>query len=61
MSLEKATERRANATRRIKLPGKAMEYAETDPIDIARTLRANSKLGQAEKKLVALEANKNGR
>ncbi|ATU92741.1 hypothetical protein B5P45_25165 [Phyllobacterium zundukense] len=60
MSIEKATERRAKASRQIKLPGKSMQYAATDPVDIARTLRANSKLGQAEKKLAALEA-KNGR
>lgn len=56
MALEKATERRAKASRCIKMPGKVVRFANTDPVDIARELRAKSKLGRREAKLEAAEA-----
>lgn len=56
MAIEKATERRAKSSRRIKMPGKVDRFANTDPVDIARELRAKSRLGQREAKLDAAEA-----
>jgi hypothetical protein len=55
MAIEKATERRSKTQRRIKLPGKVERFADTDPVDIARELRAKSRLGQREAKLDAAE------
>ncbi|RZN10996.1 hypothetical protein CWO91_10240 [Bradyrhizobium genosp. SA-3] len=55
---ERATTKRAlssKQSRRIKLPGKAEVYANTDPIEIARELRAKSKLGKREARLAAAE------
>lgn len=49
--LEKATERRANASRHIKVPGKPRQFANTDPVKIARELRAKSALGKLEARL----------
>lgn len=49
--LEKATERRAKTSRRIKIPGKVEQYAATDPLTIARELRAKSALGKLEARL----------
>ncbi|MBB4364243.1 hypothetical protein GGD65_005301 [Bradyrhizobium sp. CIR18] len=59
---ERATEKRSRSRerRRIKLPGKAEAYANTDPIEIARELRANSKLGKREARLAAAEAKARG-
>jgi hypothetical protein len=53
---EKATERRAKRSRRIKLPGKTAEFSEKDPVEIARELRAKSELGRREARLKAAEA-----
>ncbi|QKC97273.1 hypothetical protein [Mesorhizobium sp. NZP2298] len=53
-NIEKADTARTRTTsksRRIKLPGKPLEYTDTDPIKIARELRAKSALGRAEAKL----------
>ncbi|MCP3406210.1 hypothetical protein [Bradyrhizobium sp. CCGB01] len=53
---EKATSKRTRLTkqsRRIKLPGKSEAYADTDPIEIARELRAKSRLGKREARLDA--------
>lgn len=59
---ELATEKRPQRERRrIKLPGKAEVYADTDPIEIARELRAKSKLGKREARLDAAEAKIRGR
>ncbi|MBB4427990.1 hypothetical protein GGD66_006576 [Bradyrhizobium sp. CIR48] len=60
---EKATSKRTRTSkqsRRIKLPGKAEVYADTDPIEIARELRAKSRLGKREARLVAAEAKARG-
>ncbi|MEB2671221.1 MULTISPECIES: hypothetical protein [Bradyrhizobium] len=43
--LEKATSKRAQSSkqsRRIKLPGESEAFANTDPVEIARELRAQS-------------------
>ncbi|UWU89616.1 hypothetical protein [Bradyrhizobium sp. CB1015] len=42
--------------RRIKMPGKVEVYANTDPVEIARELRAKSRLGKREARLAAAEA-----
>lgn len=55
---EKATSERAQSSklsRRIKLPGRSATYANTDPVEIARELRAKSKLGKREARLAAME------
>jgi hypothetical protein len=54
---ERATENRSRPRerRRIKLPGKAEAYANTDPLEIARELRTKSKLGKREARLAAAE------
>lgn len=59
---ERATEKRSQSRerRRIKLPGRAEVYANTDPAEIARELRAKSKLGKREAKLDAAEAKARG-
>jgi hypothetical protein len=56
MAIEKATERRSKSSRRIKLPGGEVRYADTSPEAIARVLRGKSKLGQREAKLKEAEA-----
>lgn len=43
--------RRAANKRRIRIPGKAERYDNTDPVTIAREMRAKSKLGALERKL----------
>lgn len=56
---ERATSKRARSSkqsRRIKLPGKSEAYANTDPVEIARELRAQSKLGKREARLATAEA-----
>jgi hypothetical protein len=53
-------EKRQRSRRHIKIPGKPAEYASTDPIDIARELRAKSKLGKREARLDAAEKKKRG-
>ncbi|UPT93864.1 hypothetical protein J4G48_0031635 [Bradyrhizobium barranii subsp. apii] len=61
--LEKATAKRAGSSkqsRRIKLPGKSEAYADTDPVEIARELRAQSKLGKREARLAAAEMKARG-
>ncbi|UEM08299.1 hypothetical protein J4G43_026160 [Bradyrhizobium barranii subsp. barranii] len=61
--LEKATSKRAGSTkqsRRIKLPGKSEAYASTDPVEIARELRAQSRLGKREARLAAAEMKARG-
>jgi hypothetical protein len=60
---EKATSKRAGSgkqSRRIKLPGKSETFANTDPVDIARELRAKSKLGEREARLAAAEKKQRG-
>ena len=60
---EKATAKRARSSkqsRRIKLPSKSETYANTDPIEIARELRAKSKLGKREARLAAAETKARG-
>jgi len=42
---------RRGTRRSITLPGKSATFASTDPIAIARALRAQSELGEAERKL----------
>jgi hypothetical protein len=59
--IEKATERRGKISRRIKLPGKPLEYATTEPVEIARKLRAASALGRREAKLADAERKLHGR
>jgi hypothetical protein len=49
-------ERSTKQSRRIKLPGKPEAYTNTDPVEIARELRAKSKLGKREARLAAAEA-----
>ena len=56
MSLERATAKNGKATRAVKLPGKAERQVDTDPVKIARELRAKSTLGKREAKLAAAEA-----
>ncbi len=53
---ENTREKRQKSKRHIKVPGKAAAYASTDPVDIARELRAKSKLGVREARLDAAEA-----
>ncbi|MGB3044966.1 MAG: hypothetical protein WBB98_17470 [Xanthobacteraceae bacterium] len=53
---ENTREKRHRSKRQIKLPGKRDEYSARDPIEIARELRAKSKLGRKEAKLNAAEA-----
>lgn len=53
---ETAREKRQKSKRQIKLPGKREAYSDRDPIEIARELRAKSKLGRKEAKLNAAEA-----
>lgn len=48
-------EKRQKSKRHIKLPGKPATYANTEPVDIARELRAKSKLGKREARLDAAE------
>ncbi|WVT73339.1 hypothetical protein QM996_17965 [Sinorhizobium chiapasense] len=60
MSIERATKKSAKATRSVTLPGKRAAYLSTDPVDIARELRAKSRLGQREAKLAAAEAKLRG-
>lgn len=43
--------RRAASKRSIKLPGMSATFASTNPHDIARELRAKSKLGERERKI----------
>ncbi|EIG56232.1 hypothetical protein [Bradyrhizobium sp. WSM1253] len=60
---EKATSKRARSSkqsRRIKLPGKSEAYADADPVEIARELRAQSKLGKREARLAAAEMKARG-
>jgi hypothetical protein len=57
---ENTREKRQKSKRHIKIPGKPAAYASTDPIDIARELRAKSKLGKREAKLDAAEAKARG-
>lgn len=52
---ETIREKRQKSARRIQVPGKGVVYASTDPIDIARELRAKSKFGKREAKLKAAE------
>lgn len=52
---ETSREKRQKSKRHIKVPGKPATYANTDPIDIARELRAKSKLGKREARLDAAE------
>lgn len=51
--LDRADDRakRAGTKRSIQLPGKTAVFAATNPHDIARDLRAKSKLGEKERKL----------
>lgn len=42
---------RRASKRKIKIPGKSIVYANTDPVTIARELRAKSALGRREKAL----------
>lgn len=46
-----ARSKRLASQRRIKLPGRVEVYDSTNPHDIARELRAESKLGERERKL----------
>lgn len=56
MSLERANERRAKAPRLVKLPGdRNARRSDQDPLEIAKELRAKSRLGQREAKLEAAE------
>lgn len=56
MSLERANEKRAKAPRLIKLPGdKTARRSDRDPLEIAKELRAKSRLGQREARLDAME------
>jgi hypothetical protein len=60
---ERATAKRAltsKQSRRIKLPGKSETYDSTDPVEIARELRAKSKLGKREARLAAAESKARG-
>ncbi len=53
---EKANTKRERSTkvsRRIKIPGAAEIYDNTDPIKIARELRSRSRLGKREARLDA--------
>lgn len=55
-------ERTIKRSRRIKVPGKPETYDNKDPIDIARELRAKSKLGKREANLnAAARKARNGR
>lgn len=60
MSIERATAKRANAHRSVKLPGKTAVLTDDDPIKIARELRAKSSLGRRETKLASAEAKVRG-
>ncbi|NRQ15582.1 hypothetical protein [Ensifer sesbaniae] len=55
MAIERATKKTTKATRSVTLPGKRAAHMTTDPVDIARELRAKSRLGQREAKLAAAE------
>ena len=54
---ETTREQRQKSARHIKVPGKGVAYASTDPVDIARELRAKSRLGKREARLKAAEEN----
>lgn len=60
MAVEKATAKSGKSLRSIKLPGRAEQYVDTDPVKIARELRAKSRLGQREAKLAEAERKANG-
>lgn len=57
---ENTREKRQKSARRIQVPGRGVVYASTDPIEIARELRAKSKLGQREARLDAAEKTSRG-
>ncbi|MBB2794424.1 UNVERIFIED_ORG: hypothetical protein GGD58_003294 [Rhizobium pisi] len=57
---EKANKKVTSQGRSVKLPGKAAQYSDAKPVDIARLLRAKSELGRREAKLAAAEAKLNG-
>jgi hypothetical protein len=57
---ETTREKHQKSKRRIKLPGMAESYSNREPIDIARELRAKSKLGAREARLDAAEKVKRG-
>ncbi|MET4277403.1 MULTISPECIES: hypothetical protein [unclassified Bradyrhizobium] len=46
-------ERSTKRSRRIKIPGAAETFDNTDPVEIARELRAKSRLGKREARLNA--------
>jgi hypothetical protein len=50
---ETTREKRQTRARRIRMPGKGEVYDTTDPIEIARELRAKSRLGKREARLGA--------
>ena len=60
MSIERATAKRANAHRSVKLPGKTAVLTDEEPIKIARELRSKSALGRREAKMSAAEAKTRG-
>ncbi len=60
MAVERATKKASKSVRSVTLPGKRAAYVSTDPIDIARELRAKSKLGQREARLADAERKSNG-
>lgn len=54
IEIDKADSRltkRTASRRRIRIPGQAERYDNTDPVTIARELRAKSKLGALERKI----------
>jgi hypothetical protein len=53
--LEKTTERRTKSKRRITIRGGRTTFESKDPTEIARELRAKSKLGKREARLDAAE------
>lgn len=60
MAVERATAKNGKSLRSVKLPGKAERFVDTDPVKIARELRAKSRLGQREAKLNEAERKANG-
>jgi hypothetical protein len=52
---EATREKRQKSRRHITMPGKREIYSDKDPVEIARELRARSKLGKREARLDAAE------
>lgn len=54
--IEHARKWQTRSMRSVKLPGRPAQEVDTDPVRIARELRAKSQLGEREKQLAAAEA-----